>query len=165
MKTLTPGQPIPEEGKIYTEKYRELIETETAEAKAKAVSAIDREHEKIQKEMTEAPSEEAARAVQAFVVRAVDKEIEDSAQRNKYADEVDGLMNAWGSNYLSYQALKHYAEVAGVKDFKEHETQKKLEALQRIETLVNETFNAYSVVSNGLSEDGKGELKFVLANI
>lgn len=165
MKGMTPGQPIPEEGKLYIDRYKEQFATQTEKVAQKALEVVTRELVKIQKEMTEAPTEEAARALQIFAIRAVDETIENWTERNKYADEIDGLMNAYGSNYLTYQALKKYAEKAGVHDFNEHEATKRLMVAKDAESLVNKTFDAGRVAINGLNDTDRNAFNIALMNL
>lgn len=115
VKSRRPGEYIPDRGEIHGKAWKDAFEESRHKYKSIAVDALNKYGADIEEKITIAPTEEAVRAVQMFSMKPTDK-----IDPNSYANEIDSLMNKYGSNYLTYETLRGLAVSHGIRDFKEH---------------------------------------------
>lgn len=100
LPTLKPGETAPEGGKIHGEKYQGLYNGKVYNAMDRANKALESWRESINHTLTDAPSEEALRAVQAFQLRNKER-----LTKEAYGAEIQRLIDRYGDNYQIYEAL------------------------------------------------------------
>ncbi len=104
LPTLKPGEVAPDEGVICGEKYKELYKGKVSNAHQRAHDALESWRKTINNNLTDAPSEEALRAIQAFKLRNQSR-----MSLEGYASEIQRLIDRYGDNYQVNQILKDMA--------------------------------------------------------
>lgn len=160
LKGLKPGEAAPAEGKIYGG-YVPKWEKITTELRDKILALIEEAKAETAKEMTAAPSEEALRAVQMATFGIDPEMIKDHPERSvreRMSDKIDMLMTRY-NDYLSYSALKDFAERCGVYDFRPHPVESRLDALKAVESNIVRNMVAGIYVDRALTEGFVSMLK------
>lgn len=158
---LQAGRPIPEDGRIYGEYWKDEFTQVTDKMRAEALNILTKEYHRLSDVITEAPNDEAVRTIDMFSLRAVSEPIENRDAKERYAAEIDMLMNKYGENYGVYQTLRAYAEKAGIYDFKQNNTAKEVVVCETLEEIVNREFAVSKAILNGMSDYDK--TRFYLA--
>jgi len=98
MLTLKPGQTAPAANKIYGEDNRELFSKKAADIRSRGYALIESAKADLQKQIAEAPTQDAVNAVAML------------SHRSKVTErEIDNLLQEYGSNYQTYQAIRDIA--------------------------------------------------------
>lgn len=98
MEGLKPGDPVPATGRIYGEANRRFFEQEAGKIRSRGYDVIERAKAELQKQITEAPRQDAVNAVAMLAHRT-----------NVTRPEVENLLEVYGDNYQTYQAIKDIA--------------------------------------------------------
>lgn len=98
MEGLKPGDPIPPTGRIYGEANRRSFENEAAKIRSRGYALIDKAKADLQRQIAEAPKQDAVNAVAML-----------SHRTNVTRQEVDNLLQVYGDNYQTYQAIRDIA--------------------------------------------------------
>lgn len=98
MEGLRPGDPVPPTGKIYGEADRKKFEEKAADIRSRGYALIDKAKAELQRQTTEAPSQDAVNAVAML-----------SHRTNITRQEVENLVQVYGDNYQTYQAIRDIA--------------------------------------------------------
>ena len=98
MKTLPSGAPIPKEGVIYGDDYKEEFRSMCCGYRARADEIIDGVIARLKKVMTEAPSSEAVNVVSLLKMR-----------NNLSIEEVRDLLDRYGDNPQTWKAISSIA--------------------------------------------------------
>lgn len=123
---LKPGEPAPIKGKLSGAR-RERMEEKAAECRSKAADIINRELTAVNKKITAAPSTEAVNTITLLNMRD---------EKTITPELVNTLLDEYGDNVQSYEAIKDIAKRKGVTvpDGVNHplrEQQANIEALNR----------------------------------
>lgn len=122
LKSLRGGEKAPESGKIYGDSNREEFNSRAAEYRAKASELVQKEIDKVNDAMTEAPSDDAVRALTVVGMR-------DNVSR----EEFEALFNKYGDNYQSAKTIINLASKQKV-FFDNVPLEQKLNDLERLGT-------------------------------
>ncbi len=160
---LLPGDALPEEHRVYGEKRREEFKQAVAKYKEKAEEILDKIQAEVWDKMAAAPSDDGIKAVKMLSYTAPSEKIENIAERERFTTRIDAIMNKYGDNYSVYEALKHFAEVAGDYGFKDHQVTKDMAACEVIRNLINSYFTT-SPINNGISNLDKVSFKKSIDN-
>ena len=95
---LKPNAPAPPEGKIIGDAERQAFEERAAKYRSKGYDVIDSTRAAIRAQMGKAPSADAVNAVSML-----------SHRTDLTKEDVDALVDAYGSNYLTYEAIRDVA--------------------------------------------------------
>lgn len=136
------------EGYIYGEAYKELFAQESARLKALALDHLEAYRKAIGAEKSEAPSEEAVRAL--TVLQMLDPGTMD---KPRYRDEMQGVADRYGKNYMVGRVLYEMAYKNGVEltlpeAFNSHI------ALDKVKEVIESGFD-----SAGANTQGKGSVE------
>ena len=140
IKQLPAGSPIPKANKIYGSEYLDAFRKEAEDIRSQAMSAITEERERLSKQQTAAPSDEAVRAISLLKLRT-----------NLTPDDINNMLAAYGSNYSAHKAIVSVASDAGVKyDFPTHEIDRAVDGLDFVSSKVPSMFSAMTYEKNGV---------------
>lgn len=95
MEGLKPGDTVPKTGIIYGDANRRFFEQEAGKIRDRGYAVIERARADLQRQITEAPKQDAVNAVAMLAHRT-------SITRQ----EVENLLQVYGDNYQAYQAIK-----------------------------------------------------------
>lgn len=98
LQSLAPGEMVPASGKIYGEDHRKRFEEQAAEIRHKGFDLIDKARSEINRDISAAPSADAVNALSMLALRS------DVSQ-----EEIDALLDSYGSNYQTYKAIRDVA--------------------------------------------------------
>ena len=122
LKTMRPGSVVPDSGKIFGDNARAAFKDTCEELRGKVQEVIGMERERVKKEITEAPSVEAVNSISLLNMR------EDVPK-----EEIDNLIERYGSNYQAYQALSSIAKKNGHFWIGDHPLGKRLRDMDELE--------------------------------
>lgn len=98
LRRLNGGEKAPASGRIYGEQNREEFKSRAREYAAKASALVQAEIDKLNDKMTEAPTDDAVRALTVVGMR-------DNVSR----EEFEALLNRYGNNYQSEKTIINLA--------------------------------------------------------
>lgn len=152
MKSLEPGEATPQTGRIYGEDNRKLFEEKAAEIRSKGYSLIEQAKADLQKQITEAPSQDAVNAVSML-----------SHRTSVTRPEVDNLLQVYGDNYQAYQAIRDIAAQHEI--FVESSNLEKSIAAINGESRAVQSFTLANAESGNVASDGAIAFRDWLNNI
>ena len=118
LSNLKSGERAPESGRIYGGNNREEFNNRAGQYAARATALIQKEIDKVNDAMTEAPSDDAVRALTVVGMR-------DNVSR----EEFEALYNKYGDNYQSAKAIINLASKQQIY-FEHAPLEKRLEDLE-----------------------------------
>lgn len=140
---------LPEAGRILDDAHR-LSFLEQGEAiKAKALSELDEWRKSVTAAKTDAPSDEALRAIQAFKMRNPK-----AMTREEFSAEAQSLADRYGGCYQAYQVIHDYAAENGAR-IKPHALAADVESFTVVEKAVRDYINPQRDVKYGGPSAGK----------
>lgn len=98
MEGLKPGDTVPKTGIIYGDANRRSFEEEAGKIRTRGYDVIERARAELQRQITEAPKQDAVNAVAMLAHRT-----------NITRQEVENLVQVYGENYQTYQAIRDIA--------------------------------------------------------
>lgn len=98
MEGLRPGDPVPPTGKIYGEADRQKFEAKAADIRSRGYALINKAKADLERQIAEAPKPDAVNAVAML-----------SHRTHVTRQEVDTLLQVYGDNYQTYQAIRDIA--------------------------------------------------------
>ncbi len=132
---------LPEAGKILSSASRTNFSDETEKYKAVCLDALSKYEEELSEERMKAPSEEAVRVLEVLKITGI-------PEKNA-ADKMQEYVDAYGDNYIFFNALKKIAEDGGLSVLGEHPLEEeKMNCDSMIEN-VKSTFNPVSAMARG----------------
>lgn len=108
MKTLSAGDPVPQEGAIYGENFKSEFESMSAGYREKALEIVEKKLSGLRDKATEAPSAEAVNSIALLNMR---KDITE--------DEIDNLLTRYGDNVQVWKTLVSIAKAHDIHVFRE----------------------------------------------
>ena len=142
IESLEPYKPTPKKGCFYDDESKTEYNNKVATYKDETLKVINDYISSVEMAASDAPSEEALRAVQMFSL--VDA---GSMDQETYANLIDALMNRYGSSLVTYETLRSFAQKAGIMDFKEHPELAAPQSAEEVERLVCRYFDSAKVLS------------------
>lgn len=140
IKQLSAGAPLPKANTIYGSEHLAAFREEAEELRSQAFAAIAEEREKVQKQMADAPSDEAVRAISLMKLRT-----------DLTPDDVSNMLSAYGDNYSAHKAITSIANEAGVRsDFPAHRLDTASDGLDFIASKVPSMFSATAYERDGV---------------
>ena len=126
LRNLQPGAPAPAEGKILDEKHREQFKGKANLYRTQAINIIDGELKKINDKLSAAPSSEAVNVVQML-----------AAKKSTTTEEVENLLQRYGKNALTHDAITSIAADKGVHVFSDNTLHERVQQLEALRTGLN----------------------------
>lgn len=140
IKELPAGAPLPKANTIYGSEHLAAFREEAEELRSQALAAIAEEREKVQKQMADAPSNEAVNAISLMKLRT-----------DLTPDDINTMLSAYGENYSAHKAITSIANSAGVKyDYPSHKLDKAADGLDYVASKVPSMFSATAYEKDGV---------------
>lgn len=147
MRTLPEGARKPAAGKILTEQHKQLFRDKGNELRSKALGELDEWRKEVNKAKAAAPSDEAVRAVQIFQQRDPKR-----MTRKEYQEEAQNIADAYGDNYLTYQALKDIAAQGGAR-LNPHPLVAEIENFDSVERSIKNFIDPWKTTNGTFGQD------------
>ena len=154
--SLPPGKPVPAKGVFYDDENMDRYNEKIAELRDEARAAVGKYSASISDKISKAPSEDALRAVQMFSLTS-------GLSAEDYTSRINDMMEKYGDNVMTYEALRGMAEANGVRDFRLHPDVAEKEAVDRIGATVEGFFDSHTAIhgSSNNKPISEGEVAFI----
>lgn len=103
METMRPGEPIPDRGKVYSPELRQAFSDRAIDYKNRADEILDDHLKEVHERMTEAPSTAATNTITLL-----------SSRDNVNENDLNHLLEQYGSNYQVHRSLQDIAKKHGI---------------------------------------------------
>ena len=142
MKTLSPGAPMPLEGRIYGDGNRQEFESECMGYRNKAREILGDYLGDLKKKATEAPSTDAVNTISLLNMRS-----------NITEREIDDLLTRYGDNPQAWRAINSIAIDHDIRVFKDHPVYEEISTVEDLGASLDKAISLQSAES-GHASDG-----------
>lgn len=142
LRTLKPTEKVPDNKKrVYFDDDKNELDNKVFEAKQKIHEYINSSIKKINSKTTEAPSEEALRAIEALKLT-----------NSHNIDDYNAMLEKYGDNILSYKAIRKIAYDNDIKTLPDNEHVNALENAQRLDKELSEHLTSFNIINHNSLE-------------
>ena len=139
IKSLPAGSPLPAENRIYSDDHLKAFRDEARQIYGNVCDVLRKEREKVSEAKTEAPTDEAVRAISLMKLMDVS------------ADDVTNMLGKYGDNYSCYRAITSIAKDAGLKnDFGVHPYDKAADGIDYVASKAAAAFSPTAYEKEGV---------------
>ena len=149
LEALKPGETNrTQERVIYSDQWKKAFSEETEKSKIKVNSVFEELFKEIEKDITDAPKEEAINSIMAFNLR----NIKNIPQKEKQI-ELQMLLNKYGENYLINKAIH---DIANQEKIYLDDTRKIIDfnRAERLKDTIDKLFNDWNRIHGTISPNG-----------
>lgn len=151
MKTLAPGEVVPQEGRIYQQKEKDAFESKCNGYKALANSTLDGLVSSLGETVTAAPSTDAVNAITLL-----------SLQKNAGKKDIARLLDTYGKNVQAYKTIVSIAHERGIDEYpRMHPEEATLDSIESL----RETLNSALTLRNAETGHAGAFMSMVAAEV
>lgn len=142
MKTLAAGAPIPKEGSLYGETFKNEFESMCSGYRDKARKIVEKKLSELREEVTKAPSTEAVNSITLLNMR-----------NNITEAEIDDLLTRYGDNVQAWRTIVSIARDHNIYAFRDNDIDERIAAAESLERTLDKALSAQSAIG-GRASDG-----------
>ena len=139
--TMKPGTPLPQEGRIYGDAFRDQFKKDAAGYRDRALKIVDDEIKAINAKLTAAPSTDAVNSIMMLRMK-----------QNITRADIDRLVSAYGSNPLAYDTIRSIAFESGIRDLPDNPLTIKAERLADVRSSIEKTMTIHQAEAGHIGD-------------